>query len=89
MIKQLQYAVVASLLTLSSLANADGQLMVMPARSTVEGQQPRTVQVSNLGDKPLYLKVDLMRVENPGETPERKTAIGDITVPEMMPAQPN
>ncbi len=84
MIKQLQYAVVASLLALSSLAHADGQLMVMPARSTVEGQQPRTVQVSNLGDKPLYLKVDLMRVENPGETPERKTAIGDITVPEMM-----
>jgi P pilus assembly chaperone PapD len=84
MIKQLQYAVVAGLLALSSLAHADGQLMVMPARSTVEGQQPRTVQVSNLGDKPLYLKVDLMRVENPGETPERKTAIGDITVPEMM-----
>lgn len=85
MIKQLlQSAVVASLLALSGLAHADGQLMVMPARSTVEGQQNRTVQVSNLGDKPLYLKVDLMRVENPGENPERKTAIGDITVPEMM-----
>ncbi|MHA7847796.1 pilus assembly protein [Serratia sp. D1N4] len=73
-----------SLLALGGLAQADGQLMVMPARSTVEGQQTRTVQVSNLGDKPLYLKVDLMRIENPGETPERKTAIGDITVPEMM-----
>ncbi|WMT16664.1 pilus assembly protein [Serratia fonticola] len=84
MIKKLQSALVTSFWALSSFAYADGQLMVMPARSTVEGQQTRTVQVSNLGDKPLYLKVDLMRVENPGETPERKTAIGDISVPEMM-----
>ncbi|AHG18520.1 hypothetical protein Z042_01865 [Chania multitudinisentens RB-25] len=72
------------LLTLSTLVQADGQLMVMPARSTVEGDQSRTVQVSNLGDKPLYLKIDLMRIENPGENPERKTAIGEITQPEMM-----
>ncbi|MFC0227482.1 pilus assembly protein [Serratia aquatilis] len=82
--KQLPSAIVASFLALSGLVHADGQLMVMPARSTVEGQQTRTVQVSNLGDKPLYLKVDLMRVENPGKNPERKTAIGDITVPGLM-----
>ncbi len=74
----------SSLLMVSSLVQADGQLMVMPARSTVEGEQTRTVQVSNLGDKPLYLKVDLMRLDNPGENPERKTAMGDITLPEMM-----
>lgn len=72
------------LLALSPLVQADGQLMVMPARTTVEGQQSRTVQVSNLGDKPLYLKIDLMRIENPGENPERKTAIGEVTRPEMM-----
>ncbi|WP_443006064.1 MULTISPECIES: pilus assembly protein [unclassified Serratia (in: enterobacteria)] len=72
------------LLALSSLVQADGQLMVMPARTMVEGQQSRTVQVSNLGDKPLYLKIDLMRVENPGENPERKTAIGEVAQPEMM-----
>jgi P pilus assembly chaperone PapD len=69
---------------LSNLAQADGQLMVMPARSTLEGQQTRTVQVSNLGDKPLYLKIDLMRLENPGENPERKTPIGEISQPEMI-----
>ena len=79
-----QFILTAGLMALSQLAQADGQLMVMPARSTIEGQQPRTVQVSNLGDKPLYLKVDLVRIENPGETPERKTAIGDIAQPEMM-----
>lgn len=82
--EKLYFAWAASLMSLSSLALADGQLMVMPARSTVEGQQTRTVQVSNLGDKPLYLKVDLVRIDNPGETPERKTAIGDIALPEMM-----
>ncbi|WP_154666865.1 pilus assembly protein [Chania multitudinisentens] len=78
------FGLVIGLMALSGLARADGQLMVMPARSMVEGQQTKTVQVSNLGDKPLYLKVDLVRIENPGETPERKTAIGDISLPEMM-----
>lgn len=73
-----------SLLALTSLVQADGQLMVMPARSTVEGMSNRTVQVSNVGDKPLYLKVDLVRIENPGENPERKTAIGEVPHPELM-----
>ena len=84
MMKKLNFAWVLGLLTLINLAQADGQLMVMPARSTVEGQQTRAVQVSNLGDKPLYLKVNLVRIDNPGETPERKTSNGDITLPEMM-----
>lgn len=73
-----------NLLVLCGLAYADGQLMVMPARSTVEGQQTRHVQVSNLGDKPLYLKIDLVRVDNPGETPERKIPIGEIAQPEII-----
>ena len=84
MINTVRLTLVLGLMALGGYAQADGQLMVMPARTLVEGQQSRTVQVSNLGDKPLYLKVDLMRVENPGETPERKTPIGDITVPEML-----
>lgn len=65
-------------------AGADGQLMVMPARSTIEGLQPRTVQVSNLGDKPLYLKVDLVHIDNPGDIPEKKTGIGNVSEPELM-----
>ncbi|MFC0226563.1 fimbrial biogenesis chaperone [Serratia aquatilis] len=72
------------LLAFGSAAQADGQLMVMPARSIVEGKLNRTVQVSNLGDKPLYLKIDLMRIDNPGENPEHKTNLGEITLPEMM-----
>lgn len=78
------FAWALSLFTISCLAQADGQLMVMPARTTVEGQQTRTVQVSNLGDKPLYLKVDLVHIDNPGESQEHKTAIGNIALPEMM-----
>lgn len=77
-------SVLAVMLIIGGAAKADGQLMVMPARSNIEGQQSRTVQVSNRGDKPLYLQVDLQRIENPGETPERKTAIGDIATPGMM-----
>lgn len=84
MITLLHSTLLVGMLALSGAVQADGQLMVMPARSTVEGQQNRTVRVSNLGDKPLYLRVDLQRVENPGETPERKTAIGNIATPGMM-----
>lgn len=83
-INPLRIALAGVLLAISGWVQADGQLMVMPARTTIEGNQNRSVQVSNLGDKPLYLKIDLVRVENPGEKPERKTPIGDITVPEMM-----
>lgn len=72
------------LLAISDLAQSDGQLMVMPARSTVEGKQNRTIQVSNLGDKPLYLKIDLMLVENPGQSPEHKKSMGEVSLPEMM-----
>lgn len=66
MIKPLGMTLTLGLLILGGKAQADGQLMVMPARSTIEGQQTRTVQVSNLGDTPLYLKIDLARIENPG-----------------------
>ncbi|AHG21049.2 hypothetical protein Z042_16670 [Chania multitudinisentens RB-25] len=82
--KATHFILATGAMLLSNLVQADGQLMVMPARSTVEGQQTRTVQVSNLGDKPLYLKIDLMRLENPGEDPERKTSLGEIAQPEMM-----
>ncbi|VTR43746.1 Uncharacterised protein [Serratia fonticola] len=83
-ISPLHITLASALLAMSGLTLADGQLMVMPARSTVEGTQNRTVQVSNLGDKPLYLKIDMVRIENPGEKPERKTPIGELSVPEMM-----
>ncbi|MGM0513451.1 hypothetical protein BFS14_20820 [Serratia fonticola] len=83
-ISPLHITLASALLAMSGLTLADGQLMVIPARSTVEGTQNRTVQVSNLGDKPLYLKIDMVRIENPGEKPERKTPIGELAVPEMM-----
>lgn len=84
MMNMLFLTVAVGLLMASGLVQADGQLMVMPARSTVEGKQNRTVQVSNLGDKPLYLKIDLVLVENPGQSPERKKSMGEVALPEMM-----
>lgn len=86
-VKTMTRAALGGLLLLGGLvpvAQADGQLMVMPARSTVEAQQKRTVQVSNLGDKPLYLEINLLRLDNPGEMPEHKTPLGEIALPEMM-----
>lgn len=77
-------AILASLLSLSLTSKADGQLMVMPAKSTLLGQENKKVQVSNVGDKTLYLNIDLARIDNPGITPEKKTSLGNIPKPNLM-----
>lgn len=82
--KSTLFMLVLLALTNTKIAHADGQLMVMPARSIIEGMQSRSVQVSNLGNKPLYLNVTLNKIENPGQTPEKKISIGDIEKPEIM-----
>lgn len=70
--------------SIHNIAFADGQLMVMPVRTQVHEMQTSKLRLSNLGDKPLYLKLDLQRVDNPGEKPEIKSNIGDIKNPELM-----
>ncbi|WP_222961024.1 molecular chaperone [Providencia rettgeri] len=65
-------------------AQADGQLMVMPAKTTMTGQENKTVQVSNVGDKTLYLNIELVRIDNPGLSPEKKTTLGDIAKPQLI-----
>lgn len=65
-------------------AHADGQLMVMPAKTTMTGQGDKKVQVSNVGDKTLYLNIELVRIDNPGLSPEKKTALGDIAKPQII-----
>ncbi|MGL4487566.1 MAG: pilus assembly protein [Yersinia sp. (in: enterobacteria)] len=72
-------------LLLASTATTYGQLMAIPARTTVEAlDKHRTIQVHNSGDKPLYLDITLQRVNNPGLNPEQKTLISDIAQPEMI-----
>ncbi|HEM8293723.1 TPA: pilus assembly protein [Providencia stuartii] len=77
-------ATLALLLSLSFFSKADGQLMVMPAKSTLVGQENKKVQLSNVGDKALYLNIDLVRIDNPGITPEQKTSLGNIPKPQLM-----
>lgn len=68
----------------SSLAQAEGELMVMPATLKVYNNHEHTVNVKNLGDAPLYLSISLQKVMNPGESPEIKQPISALTHPGML-----
>ena len=68
----------------SSLAQAEGELMVMPATLKVYNNHEHTVNVKNLGDAPLYLSISLQKVINPGETPEKKQPLSALPNPEML-----
>ena len=68
----------------SSLAQADGELMVMPATLKVYNNHEHTVNVKNLGDAPLYLSMSLQKVLYPGVSPEKKQPISALAHPEML-----
>ena len=68
----------------SSLAQAEGELMVMPASLKVYNNHEHTVNVKNLGDAPLYLSISLQKVLNPGISPEIKQPLSAQTHPEML-----
>ena len=68
----------------ASLAQAEGELMVMPATLKVYNNHEHTVNVKNLGDAPLYLSISLQKVMNPGESPEKKQPISALTHPGML-----
>ena len=68
----------------SSLAKAEGELMVMPATLKVYNNHEHTVNVKNLGDAPLYLSVSLQKVMNPGESPEKKQLLSALPHPQML-----
>ena len=68
----------------SSLAQAEGELMVMPATLKVYNNHEHSVNVKNLGDAPLYLSISLQKVMNPGESPEIKQPLSALTHPGML-----
>lgn len=68
----------------SSLAQAEGELMVMPASLKVYNNHEHTVNVKNVGDAPLYLSISLQKVMNPGESPEKKQPLSALAHPEML-----
>ena len=68
----------------SSLAQAEGELMVMPATLKVYNNHEHSVNVKNLGDEPLYLSISLQKVMNPGISPEIKQPLSALTHPGML-----
>lgn len=63
---------------------AEGALMVLPASLAMSDGQPRTVSVRNVGDAPLYLNIDLMKVSNPGESPEHRVPLAEVATPGLI-----
>ena len=68
----------------SSLARAEGELMVMPASLKVYNNHEHTVNVKNRGDAPLYLSISLQKVMNPGVSPEIKQPLSALTHPGIL-----
>lgn len=65
-------------------AQADGELMVMPATTKVFSNHDQNVTVKNMGDAPLYLAISVQKVMNPGKTPEEKQDLGELQHPGML-----
>lgn len=68
----------------SNLAQAEGELMVMPATLKVFNNHEYVVNVKNIGDAPLYLAINLQKVTNPGIEPEIKLALNQLDRPGML-----
>lgn len=65
-------------------AQAEGELMVMPARLKVFDGHEYGVTLKNLGDAPLYLSISLMKVKNPGLSPEDKIPLSELEHPGLL-----
>ena len=68
----------------ASQAQAEGELMVMPATLKVYNNHEHSVSVKNLGDAPLYLSISLQKVMTPGESPEIKQPLSALTHPGIL-----
>ncbi|MGS1007216.1 pilus assembly protein [Achromobacter anxifer] len=74
---------ISTLLT-APQAQAEGELMVMPARLKVFNGHEYSVNLRNLGDAPLYLSISLLKVTNPGITPENKVPMSELEHPGLL-----
>jgi len=72
------------LLGTSPLAHAEGELMVIPATTKVFNAHEQKVTVKNMGDAPLYLKITVQKVMNPGMAPEKKVNLGELDHPGLI-----
>lgn len=77
-------ALAGVLMGVAAAARAEGELMVMPATTKVYHSHDQQVSAKNMGDGPLYLKISVLKVTNPGLAPENKVALGDLEHPGII-----
>lgn len=73
-----------SMLLAAPSAQAEGELLVMPARIKVFNGHDYGVTVKNVGDAPLYLSATLQKVKNPGFDPEEQVPLSQLEHPGLL-----
>ncbi|WP_373452683.1 pilus assembly protein [Burkholderia sp. AU31652] len=83
-VKHWMFACVALACATVQPAQAEGELMVMPAATRVYATHDQKVTVRNMGDAPLYLSITLQKIMNPGVTLEKKVDLGQLDNPGVL-----
>ncbi len=84
MLRKILLALFGSMLLAAPPAQAEGELLVMPARIKVFNGHDYGVTVRNVGDGPLYLSATLQKVMNPGLTPEEQMPLSQLEHPGLL-----
>ena len=84
MLRKTLLTLFASMLLAAPPAQAEGELLVMPARIKVFNGHDYGVTVRNVGDGPLYLSATLQKVMNPGLTPEEQMPLSQLEHPGLL-----
>ncbi|RQO35003.1 pilus assembly protein [Herminiimonas sp. KBW02] len=82
-LQKIRWIILLALLGTSS-AQADGELMVMPATLKVFQGHDYFVTLRNMGSAPLYLNISLLQVRNPGLMPEDKVPLAEVERPGLL-----
>ncbi|WP_456311378.1 pilus assembly protein [Serratia proteamaculans] len=84
MLKKTLLLVLGGMLLASQPVQAEGELMVLPASTRLFNSHEQMIKVRNVGDAPLYLSVMVVKVMNPGLSPEKKVPLHDLPQPGML-----
>ncbi|QKH34745.1 pilus assembly protein [Achromobacter pestifer] len=84
MLRKTLLTLFASMLLAAQPAQAEGELLVMPARIKVFNGHDYGVSVRNMGDGPLYLSATLQKVMNPGLAPEEHVPLSQLEHPGLL-----
>jgi len=84
MLRKTLLTLFSSMLLAVPPAQAEGELLVMPARIKVFNGHDYGVNVKNVGDAPLYLSASLQKVMNPGLGPEEQVPLSQLERPGLL-----